>query len=181
MSFEVSSHGLVLGRLNGVDFDVAIFTNLTQDRLDFHGTMKDYGYAKSLLFSQLGNHQSYAVLNSDDAFSETLRTVTSREIISYGIDHPADFRASDINETIYGTTFTLESPEGDFKVESPYLGRFNIYNIMAAIAALFAAGHDIQTVVQAVSKMPPVEGRLEVLDRSLPIDRLSIMPIHRTV
>ncbi|WP_243721439.1 UDP-N-acetylmuramoyl-L-alanyl-D-glutamate--L-lysine ligase [Macrococcus bovicus] len=170
MSFEVSSHGLVLGRLNGVDFDVAIFTNLTQDHLDFHGTMKDYGYAKSLLFSQLGNHPSYAVLNSDDAFSETLRTVTSREIITYGIDQQADFRATAVEETLYGTTFTLESPEGEFKVESPYLGRFNVSNIMAAIAALFAAGHDVERIVQAVPALPPVEGRLEVLDRSLPID-----------
>ncbi|TDM03813.1 UDP-N-acetylmuramoyl-L-alanyl-D-glutamate--L-lysine ligase [Macrococcus carouselicus] len=170
MSFEVSSHGLVLGRLNGVDFDVAVFTNLTQDHLDFHGTMQDYGYAKSLLFSQLGNHPSYAVLNNDDAFSETLRTVTSREIITYGIDSESDFRATAIEETIHGTTFTLGSPAGDFEVRSPYLGRFNIYNLMAAIAALFAAGHDIDKIVQAVPDMPPVEGRLEVLDRSLPID-----------
>ncbi|GGA98541.1 UDP-N-acetylmuramoyl-L-alanyl-D-glutamate--L-lysine ligase [Macrococcus hajekii] len=170
MSFEVSSHGLVLGRLNGIDFDVAIFTNLTQDHLDFHGTMKDYGYAKSLLFSQLGNHPSYAVLNSDDSFSETLRTVTSREILTYAIDSAADFKATHIEETIYGTTFTLHSPEGDYQVESPYLGRFNIYNIMAAVAALFAAGHSIATVTSAIPTLPPVEGRLEVLDRSLPID-----------
>lgn len=92
MTLEVSSHGLVLGRLRGVEFDVAIFSNLTQDHLDFHGTMEAYGHAKSLLFSQLGedlSKEKYVVLNNDDSFSEYLRTVTPYEVFSYGIDEKA--------------------------------------------------------------------------------------------
>ncbi|KAA1042608.1 UDP-N-acetylmuramoyl-L-alanyl-D-glutamate--L-lysine ligase [Macrococcus equipercicus] len=173
MSFEVSSHGLVLGRLNGVQFDVAVFTNLTQDHLDFHGTMKDYGFAKSLLFSQLGHdftQPKYAVLNGDDAFTEQLSSVTSREVITYGINKPADFMAENVKTTLHGTAFDLLTPEGRFHVESPYLGTFNIYNMMAAIAALFAAGHQLETICSVTGELPPVEGRLEVLDRNLPID-----------
>ncbi len=175
MSFEVSSHGLVLGRLNGVQFDVAVFTNLTQDHLDFHGTMKDYGFAKSLLFSQLGHdfaHPKYAVLNSDDPFSAQLTQVTSREVITYGIKQQADFMAVNMDPSIYGTTFELVTPEGDFVINSPYLGEFNIYNLMAAVASLYAAGHDLETICGVISQLPPVEGRLEVLDRKLPIDLL---------
>lgn len=173
MSFEVSSHGLVLGRLNGVSFDVAIFTNLTQDHLDFHGTMKDYGFAKSLLFSQLGHDftkPKFAVLNNDDEYSKELTRVTSREIITYGLTKEADFYAYDIQADLYGTHFNMETPVGMFKIDSPYIGTFNIYNLMAAIASLFATGHDLNEVVAIIKELPAVEGRLEVLDRSLPID-----------
>lgn len=173
MSFEVSSHGLVLGRLNGVSFDVAIFTNLTQDHLDFHGTMKDYGFAKSLLFSQLGHdfqQPKFAVLNQDDDFSEELKQVTSREIITYGLTDASDFYAYDIKANLYGTHFTMATPDGTYNITSPYIGTFNIYNLMAAMASLYAAGHSLEQITAVLPELPPVEGRLEVLDRSLPID-----------
>lgn len=173
MSFEVSSHGLMLGRLNGVNFNVAVFSNLTQDHLDFHGTMKDYGFAKSLLFSQLGSNYDdprYAVLNADDVFSSELEQVTEREVLTYGIDNEADIYATHIEFQLGCTTFILNTPVGSFNVRSPYTGKFNVSNLMAAITAMYAAGHDLQTIVQATDNLPPVEGRLEVLDRSLPID-----------
>ncbi len=93
----------MLGRLRGVEFDVAIFSNLTQDHLDFHGTMEAYGHAKSLLFSQLGedlSKEKYVVLNNDDSFSEYLRTVTPYEVFSYGIDEEAQFMAKNIQESL---------------------------------------------------------------------------------
>lgn len=173
MTLEVSSHGLSLGRLRGVEFDVAVFTNLTQDHLDFHGTMEAYGHAKSLLFSQLGEDLSkdkYAVINNDDDFSEYLRTVTPFEVFTYGIDNEAQFMAKNINETLQGVTFDLATPFGDYTVKSPYVGKFNIANIMAAIIAVWSKGESLERVINAVEFLEPVEGRLEVLDPSLPID-----------
>lgn len=173
MTLEVSSHGLVLGRLRGVEFDVAIFSNLTQDHLDFHGTMEAYGHAKSLLFSQLGEDLSkdkYVVLNNDDDFSEYLASVTPYEVFTYGIDNEAQFMAKNINESLQGVKFDFSTPFGDYKVESPYVGKFNISNIMAAIIAVWSKGEKLENIIEAVKSLEPVEGRLEVLDPSLPID-----------
>lgn len=173
MTLEVSSHGLSLGRLRGVEFDVAIFTNLTQDHLDFHGTMEAYGHAKSLLFSQLGEDLSkdkYAIVNKDDAFSEYLTSVTPFEVFTYGIDSEAQFTAININETLQGVTFDLATPFGVYPVKSPYVGKFNISNIMAAIIAVWSKGVPLTEVIGVVEYLDPVDGRLEVLDPELPID-----------
>lgn len=173
MTFEVSSHGLVIGRLRGVEFDIAIFSNLTQDHLDFHGTMEAYGHAKSLLFSQLGQDYTkhkHVILNADDPFSNELESVTPFEIFTYGIDNEADFMAKNIDESINGVNFTLETPYGDFQVNSPYIGKLNVLNLLASILGLWVQGYDLEKITKAVQTMPPVEGRLEVLDRTLPID-----------
>ena len=113
MTMEVSSHGLALGRLRGVEFDVAIFSNLTQDHLDFHGTMEAYGHAKSLLFSQLGedlSKEKYVVLNNDDDFSDYLASVTPYEVFTYGITHEAQFMAKNIKESLQGVEFEFCTP-----------------------------------------------------------------------
>jgi UDP-N-acetylmuramoyl-L-alanyl-D-glutamate-L-lysine ligase len=173
MTLEVSSHGLSLGRLRGVDFDVAIFSNLTQDHLDFHGTMEAYGHAKSLLFSQLGedvSKEKYAVLNNDDTFSEYLGAVTPFETFTYGINHKAQFMAEQINESLQGVHFKFVTPLGRFEVKSPYVGMFNVSNIMAAMIAVWSKGIQMEDIIKAVENLEPVEGRLEVLDPSLPID-----------
>ncbi|MGS0656443.1 UDP-N-acetylmuramoyl-L-alanyl-D-glutamate--L-lysine ligase [Staphylococcus arlettae] len=173
MTLEVSSHGLALGRLRGVEFDVAIFTNLTQDHLDFHGTMEAYGHAKSLLFSQLGGDlakEKYAIVNNDDDFAEYLTSVTPFEVFTYGIDREAQFTAININETLQGVTFDLATPFGVYPVKSPYVGKFNISNIMAAIIAVWSKGIPLTEVIDVVEYLEPVDGRLEVLDPELPID-----------
>ncbi|EHJ07384.1 UDP-N-acetylmuramoyl-L-alanyl-D-glutamate--L-lysine ligase [Staphylococcus simiae] len=173
MTLEVSSHGLVLGRLRGVEFDVAIFSNLTQDHLDFHGTMEAYGHAKSLLFSQLGEDlakEKYAIVNNDDDFSHYLTTVTPYEVFTYGIDNDAQFTATNIHESLQGVTFDFETPFGSYAVKSPYVGKFNISNIMAAMIAVWSKGVSLEDIIKAVEHLEPVEGRLEVLDPSLPID-----------
>ncbi|RBA01963.1 UDP-N-acetylmuramoyl-L-alanyl-D-glutamate--L-lysine ligase [Staphylococcus arlettae] len=173
MTLEVSSHGLALGRLRGVEFDVAIFTNLTQDHLDFHGTMEAYGHAKSLLFSQLGEDlakEKYAIVNNDDDFAEYLTSVTPFEVFTYGIDREAQFTAININETLQGVTFDLATPFGVYPVKSPYVGKFNISNIMAAIIAVWSKGIPLAEVIDVVEYLEPVDGRLEVLDPELPID-----------
>ena len=173
MTLEVSSHGLSLGRLSGVNFDVAVFSNLTQDHLDFHGTMEAYGHAKSLLFSQLGedlSKEKYVVLNQDDRFSEYLASVTPYEVFTYGINERAQFMAENINESLQGVTFDFNTPEGTFSVKSPYVGIFNVSNIMAAMIAVWAKGATLEEIIQAVENLEPVEGRLEVLDPQLPIN-----------
>lgn len=173
MTLEVSSHGLSLGRLSGVTFDVAIFSNLTQDHLDFHGTMESYGHAKSLLFSQLGQDLSqdkYAIVNADDAFSNYLKEVTPYETLTYGIEAQAQFMATNIHETLQGVTFDFVTPFGTYSVRSPYVGRFNIANLMAAMLGVWVKGNDLETITRLVADLEPVEGRLEVLDPELPID-----------
>ncbi|UEX89544.1 UDP-N-acetylmuramoyl-L-alanyl-D-glutamate--L-lysine ligase [Staphylococcus ratti] len=173
MTLEVSSHGLALGRLSGVTFDVAIFSNLTQDHLDFHGTMEAYGHAKSLLFSQLGQDLSkdkYAIVNNDDAFSKYLKTVTPYETLTYGIDTESQFMATNIQESLQGVTFDFVTPFGVYPVSSPYVGRFNIANLMAAMLGVWVKGAELETITRLVSNLEPVEGRLEVLDPNLPID-----------
>ncbi|UTH12312.1 UDP-N-acetylmuramoyl-L-alanyl-D-glutamate--L-lysine ligase [Macrococcoides canis] len=173
MAMEMSSHGLALGRTDGVDIDVAIFTNLTQDHLDFHGTMERYGFHKALLFAQLGNDfsvQKYAVVNGDDIYSKELQIASPREVITYGIDGDVDVKATDIIETIHGIQFTLQTPDESIEIRCPYIGRFNVYNMLAALTALWTQGHALKDLANAASNLPPVEGRLEVLDRNLPID-----------
>ncbi|UBH13827.1 UDP-N-acetylmuramoyl-L-alanyl-D-glutamate--L-lysine ligase [Macrococcus armenti] len=173
MSMEMSSHGLALGRTDGVDIDVAIFTNLTQDHLDFHETMERYGFHKALLFAQLGNDytkQKYAVVNGDDSYARELMIASPREVITYGIDNDTDVKAVNIKESIHGIQFTMVTPDESVIIECPYIGRFNVYNMLAALTALWTQGHTLQDLKRAAQSLPPVEGRLEVLDRTLPID-----------
>ena len=172
MVMEVSSHGLALGRLAGVDYDVAIFTNLTHDHLDFHGTMEEYGHAKGLLFSQLGQDLSknkHVVLNADDAWSERYAATTPFPVWTYGLKNECSFRA--VNET-YGdgkTHFDMVTPIGTFPITMNLLGEFNIYNVLAATAALYARGYDLQAVIEQIESLPPVKGRMEKVDTDLPL------------
>lgn len=172
-TMEVSSHGLKLGRTFGIDFDIAIFTNLTQDHLDFHNSMDEYGHIKGLLFSQLGQDvkkHKYVVLNNDDKWSEVYKDMTPFETISYGMDSTADFYPSDIKGSLEGFNFTLNTPEGSFEVNSPFVGEYNIQNLMCAIISEWLQGYEIEQILSAVPAMKPVDGRLEVLDPTLPIN-----------
>lgn len=172
MMMEVSSHGLVLGRLAGVEFKTAIFTNLTHDHLDFHGTMEEYGHAKGLLFSQLGQNleeQKQAVLNADDAWSYQFARMTSHPVYTYGIENPAQFKADDIKMLHKGTSFKLSCPEGQFDVSMKLLGRFNVSNALAAITALYAEGLEMKEILDALAIIDPVEGRMQRVEVDAPI------------
>ncbi|MGD7045355.1 UDP-N-acetylmuramoyl-L-alanyl-D-glutamate--2,6-diaminopimelate ligase [Jeotgalibacillus proteolyticus] len=172
MIFEVSSHGLVEGRLSGVDFDVVTFTNLSHDHLDFHGTMEHYGYAKGLLFSQLGQNlqkPKYAVINQDDEWHDIYSQMTPFEIISYSMKDTADFWAKNIEYMDDMTRFELESPEGTFTVETQLLGTFNVSNILAALATLYAKGEKVQNLVEILKEIPPVSGRMERVHTEAPL------------
>lgn len=172
MMMEVSSHGLVLGRLSGVEFDVAIFTNLTHDHLDFHGTMVEYGHAKSLLFSQLGQdltQQKYGVVNADDPFSDKLKEATPYTCFTYAIEQHADFRAVNIQLEKQTTTFTMQTPKGDFPITIQLVGMFNVYNALAVTAALYAKGYPLVEVVSFLQKVVPITGRMERLETNSPV------------
>ncbi|MFA1820491.1 UDP-N-acetylmuramoyl-L-alanyl-D-glutamate--2,6-diaminopimelate ligase [Virgibacillus oceani] len=169
---EVSSQGLSEGRLWGVDFDIVTFTNLTHDHLDYHGTMEQYGYVKSVLFSQLGNRMTnpkFAILNQDDPWSMLYRNITAAEVITYGIHEQASFNAANIRHYEDRTFFTLHSPEGAFQTEMKLLGEFNIYNVLAAITSLYAKGLSISSLVDMLKEIEPIQGRMEKITIQAPI------------
>lgn len=173
MTMEVSSHGLALGRLAGVDFDVAIFTNLTHDHLDFHGTMEEYGNAKGLLFSQLGQDlekNKQVILNADDPWSERYANLTSFPIWTYGLKNKkATFRAINCQYHDEGTEFDVVTPEGTFPVKMRLIGEFNVYNVLAALTAFYSRGHELARLIELIEQLPPVKGRMEKVQSELPV------------
>ncbi len=172
MVMEVSSHGLELGRLAGVDYDVAIFTNLTHDHLDFHGTMENYGNAKGLLFSQLGQDLSknkHVILNADDEWSERYAKLTPFPVWTYGLKNEAAFSAENIQYGDGKTSFDMVTPEGTYPISMHLLGEFNIYNVLAATAMFYARGFALEQVLEQIEQLPPVKGRMEKVPTDLPI------------
>ncbi|MGG4470420.1 UDP-N-acetylmuramoyl-L-alanyl-D-glutamate--2,6-diaminopimelate ligase [Paenibacillus alvei] len=166
---EVSSHALYEGRVFGCDYDVAVFTNLSQDHLDFHGTMDEYRRAKGLLFTRLGNvysteHPKYAVLNKDDAASEEYEKLTAAIVVTYGIDKDADIMAKDIHIDAGGTKFELITPAGSYAVSLQMVGKFSVYNALASIAAAFVSGIPMETAISALESVKGVSGRFETVD-----------------
>lgn len=165
---EVSSHALELRRVAGTKYHVAVFTNLTQDHLDFHGSMAQYMAAKGKLFSRLGNEyydspkdMSYAVLNADDKASAYLSSQTVAECITYGIHQLADVRASDVRVTAEGVRFHVATFAGDAHVSMRMTGRFNVYNALAAISVGLIEGISLRDIVTSLEAVPGVPGRLE--------------------
>lgn len=165
---EVSSHALRQNRANEIGFDVGVFTNLTRDHLDFHKGMKDYFEAKTRLFENLRVNEKKspsAVVNVDDPYGQQLIARFGKDIpvLSYGMGARADFRASNFKVELSGTSYQLDAKEKSYLVRLPLIGRFNIYNSLAALAAAYAAGIDIRTSVAALAKAPQIPGRLEAV------------------
>ncbi|WP_164669097.1 UDP-N-acetylmuramoyl-L-alanyl-D-glutamate--2,6-diaminopimelate ligase [Virgibacillus doumboii] len=170
---EVSSHALDMGRVHGCDFDVAVFTNLSQDHLDYHRNMDDYLHAKSLLFAQLGNtynidKKKFAVINEDDPNNDVLKRSTSQHIVTYGCTNDAQVMATEINLEVTKTTFTMLTPEGFFQVNSKLIGMFNVYNMLAAGAAAISLNVPLQVIKEALENTGGVSGRFEPVDDKQP-------------
>jgi UDP-N-acetylmuramoyl-L-alanyl-D-glutamate--2,6-diaminopimelate ligase len=159
---EVSSHALCLGRVHGARFKVGVFTNLTQDHLDYHGTLEAYFQAKAAL----RNQSERFLVNGDDPYGQ--RLLEGGRCWSYALDHEADYRVSDLRLGPTGTTFHLHALQGEFEVASPLLGRFNVYNLLAALAAGAEAGFDLGRLVAAVPAVTGAPGRLERVDCGQP-------------
>lgn len=166
---EVSSHALDMGRVFGCDFDVAVFTNLSQDHLDYHKNMDDYLRAKSLLFSQLGNtyeenRRKFAVINTDDAAGNLLIRSTAQPVITYGYKNNATVMAKDIKLDAAGTYFRMRTPEGDTEINSSLIGNFNVYNMLAATGAAIASNIPLSAIKEALESIQGVSGRFESVD-----------------
>lgn len=162
---EVSSHGLAQKRAWGTDFNVGVFTNLTQDHLDYHGSMEAYFQAKTQLFQSLGqaDKSASAVLNLDDAWGQRLANTNgfSARIVTYGLHPNAMVRAEDVDINPFGCSFRAVTPWGQPLVRIRLPGRFNVSNALAAIAACGALDVPPTTAAEALAAMRPVPGRLE--------------------
>jgi len=168
-AIEVSSHALAQDRTRGLEWDVAVFTNLTQDHLDFHGTMESYFESKVKLFTELTKQEMkkkpVAVVNIDDRWGEKLLARLDKElpVITYGMSARADFRASNYRPEFSGTSFQLEARGKSYLVRLPLIGRFNISNSLAALAAANSLGITLRDAILSLSKSPQVPGRLEAV------------------
>ncbi len=169
---EVSSHALVQKRVRGLEFDAAIFTNLTQDHLDYHKTMQAYFEAKALLFLQMAEQtrkKGTGVVNIDQPQGAQLVTRFEKELpfITYGLSVAAQFRATNIRASGNLTSYQLDARGKSYLVRIPLIGRFNVYNSLAALAAASAIGLSVRDCVKALANAPQVPGRLE----SVPVKR----------
>ncbi|MDR1841051.1 MAG: UDP-N-acetylmuramoyl-L-alanyl-D-glutamate--2,6-diaminopimelate ligase [Holophagales bacterium] len=162
MAVEVSSHAMDLARVYGAKFKVGVFTNLTQDHLDFHENMEAYFRAKAKLFSQC----DIGLVNAEDGYGRRLLS-ENPDLISYGLDSGA-YRSKNLILRHDGTSFTLQTPRGRFHINSPLLGRFNAYNLLAALSALDAAGFDLEKLLPNTSALKGAPGRLERVDLGQP-------------
>ncbi|MCC6177895.1 MAG: UDP-N-acetylmuramoyl-L-alanyl-D-glutamate--2,6-diaminopimelate ligase [Chloroflexi bacterium] len=180
---EVSSHALALDRVRGCDIDTAIFTNLSPEHLNFHGTMGEYAEAKARLFAMLGqpSHKSwprFGVLNADDPYSEVMRRACRAPVLWYGLDgvdattgashRTPDVLAREIRLDEQGAAFTLVTPSETARIRTRLLGRFNVSNWLAAATAALGLGATVQHVAEAAAVLPPVPGRMERIDRGQP-------------
>lgn len=169
VSLEVSSHGLELGRVQSVDFDIAIFTNLTYDHLDFHGTFDNYFEAKKKLFTNL-KEDGVAILNSDDAYFDRLLEASHGRIITYGIQNHADYKADNIHIRTDGSTFSLYHLDKEYEVHTNLVALYNIYNLLAAIAGICESGIALEDVLPFVNTLSQIEGRMERIDEGQPFN-----------
>lgn len=163
---EVTSHALHQNRVEGIDFDIALFTNLTLDHLDYHPTMDDYADAKSQLFKKL-KKDNYACINIDSPWSKKMIEGCKAKILKYGIESDADLKASNIHLTATGTTFDIHYQGKIYKANSPLVGRYNVYNALGALACGLASGVNMEVLIPLLATFPPVVGRVEAVPNPL--------------
>ena len=168
-AMEVSSIALVEGRAWGIDFDTAVFTNLTEDHLDFHKTVENYFDAKTLLFSQLGNsyHKTgkpkTAVINIDDPYGRRLIDKTAANVLTYGTHGQGLLQANNIRVTSHGTEFDLSIYGHNYPVKLQLMGDFNVYNALAAFGATYEHGLAPEDIIASLESVQGVRGRFQVV------------------
>jgi UDP-N-acetylmuramoyl-L-alanyl-D-glutamate--2,6-diaminopimelate ligase len=170
---EASSHGLALHRVDECAFDVAVFTTLSRDHLDFHGTLEEYREAKGRLFRMLDESPAKdvpkaAVLNADDPASAYFQSLTGAPTVTYAVDAPADVRAESIEAQGFAGGFRLVTPAGSAEASVKLAGRYNVYNCLAAAAVGLSQGLSLDEVVRALGTFPGVPGRLERIEAGQP-------------
>lgn len=182
---EVSSIGLVENRTKGTDFSVAIYTNLSQDHLDFHGTMENYRDAKGVLFREMKPKNqraqtNYVVINRDDEQADYYIGLSEAKVVTYGIEKEADYQASDIRFTEAGTQFTLTYRDEQYEIQTPLIGRFNVYNVLAAYAAAHVKGMAHEEIISILAHTDAIPGRLETVSVAGKDDVLAIVDFAHT-
>lgn len=165
-AMEVSSHGIAQGRVNGVQFDAALFTNLSRDHLDYHGSMEGYAAAKAKLFRWPG--LKHAVINVDDPFGRELAGNLDRSevnVVGYGIGR-GDVAARKLDLSTRGLRLEIATPWGAASLESPMLGRFNAYNLLGVLSVLVLSGVPLNVAAEALANVHPVPGRMQLVRES---------------
>lgn len=169
VTMETSSHALSLGRVHGVQFETAVFTNLTRDHLDFHGDMDAYLSAKQTLFTgDSARPPRYAVLNYDDKVVSAVRTKPQTEVITYGLGEGASARAQRVATDFDGLRFEIHHGGRAYPVESPLVGEINVYNILAAWCAAHSLGLSPEVIARGIAECRSVPGRFERIDEGQP-------------
>lgn len=168
LSMEVSSQGLEWKRVDSVDFDVAIYTNLTHDHLDVHGTMENYLEAKKRLFAMLKS-EATAIINIDDEYYEAIRQTCHCTTKSFSLyKDEADYLAKNIVMTANDTSFTLVHQGNEYSIKTNLLAMFNVANLVAAIAAVHSLGYPLEDIIKYVSDFEQVGGRVDSIDEGQP-------------
>jgi UDP-N-acetylmuramoyl-L-alanyl-D-glutamate--2,6-diaminopimelate ligase len=169
VTMEVSSHALALGRVFGISFHTAVFTNLTRDHLDFHGTMEDYFAAKQQLFTPSDTAPpKWAVVNHDDPYGRQIRVNPGTRRLSYGFEAGANLHASRLEGGFQGLSFTIEHEGKTIALTSPMVGKINAYNILAACGTALSYGLDWNTIATGIAQCRAVPGRFERVDEGQP-------------
>ena len=165
---EASSHALAMDRLWGCHFAVAVFTNLTRDHLDYHKTFEEYFAAKRLLFEGTGaGAPGVAVINADDPYAPQLAGL-ARRTLTYGLKGTPDLTAKKLALSFHGLEFTAQTPAGNIEVRSPFVGRINVYNILAAIGAGIALEIPKEKIEEGIANLELVPGRFQRIDEGQP-------------
>ncbi|MDQ6705430.1 MAG: UDP-N-acetylmuramoyl-L-alanyl-D-glutamate--2,6-diaminopimelate ligase, partial [Acidobacteriota bacterium] len=169
VTMEVSSHALALGRVFGISFHTAVFTNLTRDHLDFHGTMEDYFAAKQLLFAPADTAPpKWAVVNYDDPYGSQISVGPGTRLLTYGFESGADLRASGLKGGFEWLKLTVEHAGQKVALASPMVGQINAYNILAACGTALSYGIEWNTIATGIAQCSAVPGRFERVDEGQP-------------
>ena len=165
-AIEASSHGLEQGRLNGCDIEIAAYSNLSRDHLDYHGTLEAYADAKSGLFKFPA--LKVAIINLDDAYAEIMLDAAKAnpaqpKILTYSTTQAADYQVKDIQYSLNGANFKLITAQGEFAVQSPLLGHFNVENLLASLVSAEQAGFDLAALIAVVAQLKGAPGRMQVI------------------
>ncbi|HHT38826.1 MAG TPA: UDP-N-acetylmuramoyl-L-alanyl-D-glutamate--2,6-diaminopimelate ligase [Mollicutes bacterium] len=163
VALEVSSERLFTKRIDSMNFDIAIFTNLTKDHINNHKTYSNYKECKAKLFGMIKD-DGYAIINNDDPNASYFKKASKGNIITYGIDKKSDYTASDISVLPDKLTFKLNTTDGNYFVESPLSGVFNVYNLLASIITCHKLGFKIEEIIENIKKLKPITGRVNTID-----------------
>lgn len=169
VALEVSSHGLEQNRVNGIEFDAAVFTNLTYDHLDYHGTFENYLNAKKKFFKMV-HENCPCVINIDDEYANEFIEASAGRVVTYGVQNEADYRADNIQLGFNDTKFTLIYQNHSYQVQTNLITLYNVYNLLAVIAALHECGYALEDILVHLNTLQQVEGRCEIVSEGQPFN-----------